>query len=160
MEAPCAPPVGAGPAAGPVHARLDADSAVHDRGVELVARPAPSRDHSLREARVRTKDVEFRRISGPAVPRGVVPGDRAGRRRAVTRDLQAARMADGGCRTPLPPAHAVDVPGLHRSSLGREFSVAVNLESQEQRSGWFSDRTGAYLASGKPVVVAGHRLPG
>jgi len=33
-----------------------------------------------------------------------------------------------------------------------EFSVAVNLEVKT-RSGWFSDRTAAYLASGKPVVV-------
>jgi hypothetical protein len=30
--------------------------------------------------------------------------------------------------------------------------VAVNLEVKS-RSGWFSDRTAAYLASGKPVVV-------
>ena len=33
-----------------------------------------------------------------------------------------------------------------------EFSVAVNLEVKT-RSGWFSDRTAAYLASGKPAVV-------
>jgi hypothetical protein len=33
-----------------------------------------------------------------------------------------------------------------------EFSVAVNLEVKS-RSGWFSDRTAAYLASGKPAVV-------
>jgi hypothetical protein len=33
-----------------------------------------------------------------------------------------------------------------------EFSVAVNLEVKA-RSGWFSDRTAAYLAAGKPVVV-------
>ena len=33
-----------------------------------------------------------------------------------------------------------------------EFSVAVNLEVKT-RSGWFSDRTAAYLASGKPTVV-------
>ena len=30
--------------------------------------------------------------------------------------------------------------------------MAVNLEVKTQ-SGWFSDRTAAYLASGKPVVV-------
>jgi hypothetical protein len=33
-----------------------------------------------------------------------------------------------------------------------EFSVAVNLEVKT-RSGWFSDRTAAYLATGKPAVV-------
>jgi hypothetical protein len=33
-----------------------------------------------------------------------------------------------------------------------EFSVAVNLEVKS-RSGWFSDRTAAYLACGKPAIV-------
>jgi len=33
-----------------------------------------------------------------------------------------------------------------------EFSVAVNLEVKA-RSGWFSDRTQAYLATGKPAIV-------
>ena len=33
-----------------------------------------------------------------------------------------------------------------------EFSVAVNLEVKA-RSGWFSDRTAVYLASGKPAIV-------
>lgn len=33
-----------------------------------------------------------------------------------------------------------------------EFSVAVNLEVKS-RSGWFSDRTAAYLASGRPAIV-------
>jgi hypothetical protein len=36
-------------------------------------------------------------------------------------------------------------------SLG-EFSVAVNLEVKA-RSGWFSDRTAAYLATGRPAIV-------
>jgi hypothetical protein len=46
-------------------------------------------------------------------------------------------------------------PWTYREYIGRsrgEFSVAVNLEVKS-RSGWFSDRTAAYLASGKPVVV-------
>jgi hypothetical protein len=33
-----------------------------------------------------------------------------------------------------------------------EFSVALNLYVRS-RSGWFSDRTAAYLASGKPAIV-------
>ena len=33
-----------------------------------------------------------------------------------------------------------------------ELSVAVNLEVKS-RSGWFSDRSAAYLAAGKPVIV-------
>jgi hypothetical protein len=46
-------------------------------------------------------------------------------------------------------------PWTYRQYIARsrgEFSVAVNLEVKT-RSGWFSDRTAAYLASGKPVVV-------
>ena len=46
-------------------------------------------------------------------------------------------------------------PWTYRDYIGQsrgEFSVAVNLEVKA-RSGWFSDRTAAYLASGKPVVV-------
>jgi hypothetical protein len=46
-------------------------------------------------------------------------------------------------------------PWSYRDYIARsrgEFSVAVNLEVKT-RSGWFSDRTAAYLASGKPVVV-------
>ncbi len=38
-----------------------------------------------------------------------------------------------------------------------EFSVAVNLEVKA-RSGWFSDRTAAYLACGQAGGRAGHRL--
>ena len=46
-------------------------------------------------------------------------------------------------------------PWTYRDYIARsrgEFSVAVNLEVKS-RSGWFSDRTAAYLASGKPAVV-------
>ncbi len=46
-------------------------------------------------------------------------------------------------------------PWTYRDYIGEsrgEFSVAVNLEVKA-RSGWFSDRTAAYLASGKPAVV-------
>jgi hypothetical protein len=39
-----------------------------------------------------------------------------------------------------------------------EFSVAVNLEVKTQ-SGWFSDRTAAYLATGKPAVVQDTGFP-
>ena len=46
-------------------------------------------------------------------------------------------------------------PWTYRDYIARsrgEFSVAVNLEVKS-RSGWFSDRTAAYLASGRPAVV-------
>ena len=52
-------------------------------------------------------------------------------------------------------AEVTATPWTYRDYIGQslgEFSVAVNLEVKTQ-SGWFSDRTAAYLASGKPVVV-------
>jgi hypothetical protein len=52
-------------------------------------------------------------------------------------------------------AAVTSTPWTYREYIGQsrgEFSVAVNLEVKT-RSGWFSDRTAAYLASGKPVVV-------
>jgi hypothetical protein len=52
-------------------------------------------------------------------------------------------------------AQVTATPWTYRDYIGQsrgEFSVAVNLEVKT-RSGWFSDRTAAYLASGKPVVV-------
>jgi hypothetical protein len=52
-------------------------------------------------------------------------------------------------------ATVTTTPWTYRDYIARsrgEFSVAVNLEVKS-RSGWFSDRTAAYLASGKPAVV-------
>jgi len=48
-----------------------------------------------------------------------------------------------------------ETPWTYRDYIAHsrgEFSVAVNLEVKS-RSGWFSDRTAAYLASGKPAIV-------
>ncbi len=53
------------------------------------------------------------------------------------------------------PREVTKTPWTYRDYIAQsrgEFSVAVNLEVKT-RSGWFSDRTAAYLASGKPVVV-------
>jgi hypothetical protein len=57
------------------------------------------------------------------------------------------RLADAAVVTATPWTYR-DYIGTSRG----EFSVAVNLEVKT-RSGWFSDRTAAYLASGKPAVV-------
>ncbi len=94
------------------------------------------------------KDVEFWRIA--ALPKrvgtcleialgGAAPYD----------DIRASgwRLADAAAVTAT--------PWTYRDYIARsrgEFSVAVNLEVKT-RSGWFSDRTAAYLASGKPAVV-------
>ena len=53
------------------------------------------------------------------------------------------------------PESVTATPWSYRDYIAQsrgEFSVAVNLEVKA-RSGWFSDRTAAYLAAGKPVVV-------
>ena len=94
------------------------------------------------------KDTEFRRIA--TLPSrvdtcleialgGSAPYD----------EIRAAgwRVADA--------ATVTATPWTYRDYIGQsrgEFSVAVNLEVKT-RSGWFSDRTAAYLASGKPAVV-------
>ncbi len=53
------------------------------------------------------------------------------------------------------PLRVTATPWSYLDYIGQsrgEFSVAVNLEVK-CGSGWFSDRTAAYLASGKPAIV-------
>jgi hypothetical protein len=71
-------------------------------------------------------------------------GDRA--------DLEALR--EHGWRI-VSPLEAAATPGAFRSYLqgsGAEFSVAQGVYV-EGATGWFSDRTAAYLASGRPALV-------
>jgi hypothetical protein len=82
------------------------------------------------------------------------PGDRA--------DLEALR--EHGWEV-VPPSEVAATPDAFRSYLqgsGAEFSVAQGVYV-ESASGWFSDRTAAYLASGRPALVQdtgiGDRLP-
>jgi hypothetical protein len=109
------------------------------------------------------KHHEFRRVLGlPArVPAArfelaldIYAGDRA--------DLEALR--EGGWAVVSPLEVAAD-PEAFRSYLrgsGAEFSVAQGLYV-EGATGWFSDRTAAYLASGRPALVqdtgVGSELP-
>jgi hypothetical protein len=95
------------------------------------------------------KDVEFRKVAdlpkrlGPIFEIALAGAD-------APREWMAAhgwRLADPRVITATPWTYRDYVAG----SRG-EFSVAVNLEVKS-RSGWFSDRTAAYLASGKPVIV-------
>ena len=82
------------------------------------------------------------------------PGDAA--------DLEALRSHGWHIADP----HAVAAsPALFRDYLagsGAEFSVAQGIYA-EASSGWFSDRSAAYLASGRPALVQdtgiGERLP-
>jgi hypothetical protein len=82
------------------------------------------------------------------------PGDAA--------DLAALRAH--GWRI-VDPRQVAAVPALFRDYLigsGGEFSVAQGIYA-EASSGWFSDRSAAYLASGRPALVQdtgiGERLP-
>jgi hypothetical protein len=61
------------------------------------------------------------------------------------------RLVDPRITVPDPDALRRYVQGS-----GAEFSVAQEVYTQT-RSGWFSDRTVRYLASGKPALV---RIPG
>lgn len=94
------------------------------------------------------KDIEFWRIAN--LPQ------------RVDADLEIAlggkapydAIRDAGWRI-ADAASVTATPWTYRDYIGQskgEFSVAVNLEVKA-RTGWFSDRTAAYLASGKPVVV-------
>lgn len=94
------------------------------------------------------KDVEFWRIS--SLPARVGPCLEIALGGAAPYDLMRAsgwQIADAAAVTKSPWTYRDYIA----QSRG-EFSVAVNLEVKT-RSGWFSDRTAAYLASGKPVVV-------
>jgi hypothetical protein len=69
-------------------------------------------------------------------------------------DAPREKIAEAGWRI-SDPLKITKNPWTYRDYIAQsrgEFSVAVNLEVKTQ-SGWFSERTAAYLASGKPVVV-------
>lgn len=95
------------------------------------------------------KNVEFRRVAN--LPRRLGPifeialaGDNVPRE-----EIAAAgwHIAD--------PREVTATIWAYRDYIAQsrgEFSVALNLYVRS-RSGWFSDRTAAYLASGKPVIV-------
>jgi len=95
------------------------------------------------------KDVEFWRIAD--LPKKLGPifeialaGDSAPREQIAAAGW---RIAD--------PREVTATIWTYRDYIAQsrgEFSVAVNLEVKS-RSGWFSDRTAAYLASGKPAIV-------
>jgi hypothetical protein len=71
---------------------------------------------------------------------------------ADARDLEALR--EHGWDIADPRHVASDPQGFREyvSASGAEFSVAQGVYV-EGRSGWFSDRTAAYLASGRPALV-------
>jgi hypothetical protein len=94
------------------------------------------------------KDAEFRRIL--ELPSRV--------RRPLevalsTRPPQALLRAHGwACRDALPVSHDLNSYRNYIHGSFGEFSVAKNTYVAA-RTGWFSDRTECYLASGRPAVV-------
>jgi hypothetical protein len=94
------------------------------------------------------KDVEFWRIAELPM--------RVGRKFEIALGGNAPReqILEAGWRV-VDPIAVTATPWTYcdyiSGSLG-EFSVAVNLEVKS-RSGWFSDRTAAYLALGRPAIV-------
>ena len=85
---------------------------------------------------------------------GIDPGD--------SRDLEA--LAENGWAV-VPTSRVASSPASFREYVrgsSGEFSVAQGVYA-ETRSAWFSDRTAAYLASGRPALVQdtgiGDRLP-
>ena len=64
-------------------------------------------------------------------------------------DFRGAWVESGGCGEI--DAELRSVRGFHRGSAG-EFTVAKEIYAGLP-SGWFSDRSSAYLASGRPVVT-------
>jgi hypothetical protein len=96
------------------------------------------------------KDVEFRRVIDlpkrlPEMTFEIALGGGSAPRAEIA--SAGWKLVDPQIEIPTPERYLDYIAG----SSG-EFSVAVNLEVKA-RSGWFSDRTAAYLASGKPAVV-------
>ena len=95
------------------------------------------------------KDIEFRRIIDLSRRCGqifelAVAGPR----------VPWDEIRNAGWRT-VPGTDATKTVARYNEFIAEsrgEFSVAVNLEVKA-RTGWFSDRTAAYLAAGKPVIV-------
>jgi hypothetical protein len=95
------------------------------------------------------KDIEFMRVIGlPKIVGDVFEITLGGA------NAPLEKIAEAGWRI-NDPLKITKTPWTYRDYIAQsrgEFSVAVNLEVKT-RSGWFSDRTAAYLASGKPVIV-------
>lgn len=95
------------------------------------------------------KDVEFWRFAEAPRRLGPIFEIALAGKTAPRAAIRAAgwRLVDALAITATPQTYCDYLAG----SRG-EFSVAVNLEVKA-RSGWFSDRSSAYLASGKPIIV-------
>jgi hypothetical protein len=71
---------------------------------------------------------------------------------AVNGPLELLRQRGWRCRDPFPVSRDIGVYRDYLRTSRGEFSVAKHTYV-ETNSGWFSDRTACYLASGRPAVV-------
>lgn len=94
---------------------------------------------------------EFRRFLG--VPRAVAVPFEIALEIHPADEADLARLREEGWRI-VDPASVADPSGFRRfvRDSGAEFSVAQGVYV-ETRSGWLSDRTVRYLASGRPALV-------
>jgi hypothetical protein len=109
--------------------------------VEIDGREAPLKHHEFRRLLSLPAEVPEARFE---LALDIHPGDAA--------DLEALRGAGWEV---VPPREVAATPAAFREYLcgsGAEFSVAQGVYVAS-RSGWFSDRTAAYLASGRPALV-------
>jgi len=71
-----------------------------------------------------------------------------------------ARLRAGGWRLADPRAAAGDVDAYRRYLQGSRGELSVAKEMYvKSAGGWFSDRSAAYLASGRPVVAQDTGVP-
>lgn len=104
------------------------------------------------------KAHEFRKVSD--LPRSSCRSFELALEINATDDEDAALLRRGGWEL-VDPRRVAAEPNDFRSYVqgsGAEFSVAQGIYV-ETRSGWFSDRSVHYLASGKPVVVQETGVP-
>jgi hypothetical protein len=109
--------------------------------VEIDGRAAPLKHHEFRRFLDLPSEVEGAEFE---LALDIHPGDRA--------DLDA--LLEAGWKV-VPPREVAASPAAFRDYLRgseAEFSVAQGAYV-DSRSGWFSDRSAAYLASGRPVLV-------
>jgi len=116
--------------------------------VAIDGHPAPLKHHEFRRLRGLPGGVEGAAFE---LALEIHPGDAA--------DLEALRAAGWAVVSPREVAAGPEAFAAYLRGSGAELSVAQGAYV-ESRCGWFSDRTAAYLASGRPALVQDTGLAG
>jgi hypothetical protein len=109
--------------------------------VQINGRPAALKHHEFRRLRGLPAEVEG---AGFELALDIHPDDAA--------DLEALRAAGWSVVSPREVAAGPEAFAEYVQGSGAELSAAQGAYV-ESDCGWFSDRTGAYLASGRPALV-------